>query len=309
MIILKILGWVLLALLILLCVILLLLFIALIIPANVRIKYEDKSFWVGLKILFFKKQLYPPVPKPEKSKKNSAEIKKKKAQAKKKKAVNTKNAAANKTDTGEKEKAKLVKKTVTEEKTVQPPEITHKIKTETKAENKNVKSAKEKIQKGDKSLTVKVKSEDTQVEADLQAEASGGALISNEFIKIGLEDISDIVYAATGLIKRILKSLKFKDIVIVLPIYDEDPSKCAVKYGKVNAFLYAVTARLENTLRLYFKRVDIYPDFENKRADEQAAAVTVRGTLMGLLVAVLWAANSLKKDKILFPNGIHLFKK
>ncbi|MEG2769715.1 MAG: hypothetical protein RR902_02770, partial [Oscillospiraceae bacterium] len=114
---------------------------------------------------------------------------------------------------------------------------------------------------------------------------------------------------ATGLIARVLRKIKFTDIWVEFSVYDADPCKSALKYGKVNAYLYSLVASLENVLNMRFEKVDIKPDFKNEFAGKSKFAVTIKDNILNLAIAAIWAFRILYKEKIIFPKGFNLFKK
>ena len=141
------------------------------------------------------------------------------------------------------------------------------------------------------------KIKDTQKKAD------------SKIIDISKHNIVDLLYTSGKFIKLLFKGIKFKNIYIQLPVYDQEPSQIAIKYGKVNAFFYNIVAVLENMLSLYFEKVNIIPDFNNEYENSTKFAITINGNAFNIIVVTVWAIIKLYKQKIIFPKGLRLFKK
>lgn len=76
----------------------------------------------------------------------------------------------------------------------------------------------------------------------------------------------DILDAVGEPIKKICKGFKFSKVYIDFMIADEDAYKCALKYGKVSGGVYNIIGWLMVFCSVKFKTVDIFPDFREKES-------------------------------------------
>ncbi len=118
-------------------------------------------------------------------------------------------------------------------------------------------------------------------------------------VKNLLQSLPRLVDMAGGFMGRVLRSLRLHHLVVVVPVTGSRPDVTARRVGKANAWFYAIAAALENTLRLRWQQVDIFPDYDGARKDELLLQVTVSARLLPLAIAALWLLASLKREKII----------
>lgn len=135
---------------------------------------------------------------------------------------------------------------------------------------------------------------DKKQQPDSEKNEKNGAMV-----QAVLEALPEVVGLAGHFIGAVLHSLKFRDIVIRVPIHADSPDKTARRVGKANAWFYAVAAQLEHRLRLYWQEVCIFPDYTDEQRWALFLQVCISGQLLPIGIAALHAYFGLKKAKVL----------
>ena len=95
--------------------------------------------------------------------------------------------------------------------------------------------------------TKKKKAPDKEKKGKLLPDTAGGKA----------DFILELVKAGGRALRKLLRSIKIKDIVIDFTISDEDAYECAIKFGKMNIIVYNALTVLGYFLRLKKKSINI----------------------------------------------------
>ena len=114
-----------------------------------------------------------------------------------------------------------------------------------------------------------------------------------------LSELPSVLDMAGAFVGAVLRSLRFTRLEVIVPVSGGAPDEVARKVGKTNAWLYAIAAPLENALRLKWKQVRIYPDYDGVQQEQLLLACCIRGQLLPLVIAALHLLVRLKKENIL----------
>lgn len=114
-----------------------------------------------------------------------------------------------------------------------------------------------------------------------------------------LEHLPEVVGAAGHFIGAVLRSLHFQNLYVMIPVSGGLPDAVARRVGRANAWFYAITARLQTCLRLRWRKVCIFPDYDGQKKDSLCLEGAVRGCALPVLIAALYLYRDLKKAKIL----------
>lgn len=102
-----------------------------------------------------------------------------------------------------------------------------------------------------------------------------------------IEKLLDIWGSAKNPLCVIFKAFKFSDLYIDFVIANEDAHKCAINYGKFSALTYRWLALMSRVFTVRLKTVDIQPGFGMKKGRFDAA-VKLRLRVGTIVIAGLW---------------------
>lgn len=102
-----------------------------------------------------------------------------------------------------------------------------------------------------------------------------------------IEKLLDIWGSAKNPLCAIFKAFKFSDLYIDFVIANEDAHKCALNYGKFSALTYRGLAVMSRVFTVRLKTVDIQPGFGMKKGRFDAA-VKLRLRVGTIVIAGLW---------------------
>lgn len=102
-----------------------------------------------------------------------------------------------------------------------------------------------------------------------------------------IEKLLDIWGSAKNPLCVIFKAFKFSDLYIDFVIANEDAHKCALNYGKFSALTYRGLALMSRVFTVRLKTVDIQPGFGMKKGRFDAA-VKLRLRVGTIVIAGLW---------------------
>ena len=112
--------------------------------------------------------------------------------------------------------------------------------------------------------------------------------------------VKQTVSAFKGLMKRVLKAIKFKDISFTLPIHKEDAFETRQAYGKATTAFYTLSSFLQMYVNISFKSPIFVADF----ADKYGQSVYFYGQITASPVLLLAAAlYGFKRYKTILENN------
>ena len=241
MIIIKIILWVLLA-------VLLIVALALVIPVRVRVRYTD-DITVVLKYLFLKFTVVG----------DKEEKKPKKKFFSKKKTVKNKKSDSENKDVGDDKNTVLKKKTDNTYKTIKDENISdtdNKSKSE-KNGNKNKSDKKSKKQSNKKSEKKKENAAVKWVKTTFKEKGLNGLL--NAF--------KEIAKLAGNLLKPIFKHIRIKQLDLNVTVAFDNAADTAINYGYFCSGIYPALAILLRVMKYDDYSVNIVPDFDKKEPE------------------------------------------
>ena len=114
-------------------------------------------------------------------------------------------------------------------------------------------------------------------------------------IEFSFSLVKQIVSSAKGIMKRIFKAIKFRDVSFTIPIYDEDPFATQKKYAAATNGFYALSIFLQKNLQFYYKSPIFIADFANQHAESVYFYCKISASPILLLVAAFYAYRQYKK--------------
>ena len=144
----------------------------------------------------------------------------------------------------------------------------------------------------------KVKKEKVKKEKVKKEKTSAESPLGDIDFSFGL--IKQVVSSAKGIMKRILKAIKFRDVSFTIPIYDEDVLTTQRKYAAVTSSFYTLSIFLQKHLQLYYKSPVFVADFANQHADSLYFYCKISASPILLIVAAFYAY---KQYKIIIKNN------
>ena len=88
-----------------------------------------------------------------------------------------------------------------------------------------------------------------------------------ENIQFSFDLVKQVLSAAKGIIKRIFKALKFRDVSFTAPVYAGDIHSTQKAYGAVTSAFYSLNIFLQQYVQIYYKSPVFVADFANSYGD------------------------------------------
>ena len=119
-------------------------------------------------------------------------------------------------------------------------------------------------------------------------------------LQLSFDLVKQTVSAFKGVMKRVLKAIKFKDISFTLPIHKEDAFETRQAYGKATTAFYTLSSFLRMYVNISFKSPIFVADF----ADKYRQSVYFYGQITASPVLLLAAAlYGFKRYKTILENN------
>ncbi len=150
-------------------------------------------------------------------------------------------------------------------------------------------------------MTKKQKKEVKKAEKQGEEQAEKEVKKAKKKLNISLfaEDIVEIVQTAGSVINKIIKSMTFKNVSLVLPVHKDDAAQTAIAYGNMNAYISGAIATLHNYLQLNIKKVNIICDYDNTFEKDTYFYCKIGATPIIILIVAVYAVIRLKKNNVL----------
>ena len=110
-------------------------------------------------------------------------------------------------------------------------------------------------------------------------------------IQLSFQLVKDVVASAKGIVKRIFKAIKFRDVSFTLPIYAGDVHKTQKMYGAVTNSFYTLSVFLQKHLQITFKSPIFVADFADCYKDSVYFYTQITASPILLLAAGWFAYN------------------
>ncbi|MBU3806720.1 MAG: hypothetical protein H9882_07515 [Candidatus Fournierella pullistercoris] len=311
---LKLLGWCLLAVLVLLLAVLL-------VPVTVQLDYQKTQFSARLRILFWSMQLYPFAEKeeqpPKKERKKPFDFGKKPPKTGGASLLHKSQQPAEGVDTSAEQQAPQSQATPTEqepskgisasspeplsvqqerERTSGPEKFSaqgENGQAESRQSAEKQKSAPEQSAAQNKQTSAKRVQSPKSAQKPNKANAPDRPHKDPETSWI-LEWIQDgrlqcLVSVAAGAIRKILWGIRVHDIRVYLPIYRPDAASTAIRVGQARAVIHSFLGLVQNFFRMEFRQLDVVADYTGQAQQQESFHCKLTAQLITLLITAIWA--------------------
>ncbi len=113
-------------------------------------------------------------------------------------------------------------------------------------------------------------------------------------IQFSFDLVKQVVSAAKGIMARIFKAIKFRDLSFTLPIHSNDALKTQQTYGIVTNSFYTLSVFLQKHLQITFKSPIFVADFADRYKDSVYFYCRITASPVLLLAAGWFAFNQYK---------------
>ena len=110
--------------------------------------------------------------------------------------------------------------------------------------------------------------------------------------------LQSLIQTAGGAVRRLLWGLRIHHIRIAVPVHRRDAAATALGVGWARAALHSSLGILNNFFRLQFKQLDIWPDYTGEDAGREVFSCKVTGQLIIMVNIAIWALVQLKRQKV-----------
>lgn len=144
-----------------------------------------------------------------------------------------------------------------------------------------------------KKLDSKTEKDKAMDKSDRQTETSQQEEKANPLgdIQFSFDFVKQVIAAAKGIMARIFKAIKFRDLSFTVPIHGSDALKTQQTYGIVTNSFYSLSVFLQKHLQITFKSPIIVADFANRYKDSVYFYCQITASPVLLLAAGWFAFN------------------
>lgn len=108
-------------------------------------------------------------------------------------------------------------------------------------------------------------------------------------IQLSMKLVKDVVSSAKGIMRRIFRAIKFRDVSFTLPVHSGDVYKTQQLYGVVTNSFFALSVFLQKHLQITFKSPIFVADFADRYKDSVYFYTQITASPV-LLMAAAWFA-------------------
>ena len=109
----------------------------------------------------------------------------------------------------------------------------------------------------------------------------------NDSSDLGIMDIAKaLLPQIPDTLKKLLKNIKIRNTVIIIPVYHPDPMSNGILIGDVWAAIGNLMPFVKMVFNIEFNRIDVIPDFENHYQNDIMLAADIRSSVLLLLISV-----------------------
>ncbi|MBR2671238.1 MAG: DUF2953 domain-containing protein [Oscillospiraceae bacterium] len=105
--------------------------------------------------------------------------------------------------------------------------------------------------------------------------------------KFTLDMVSELLPEVSETLKKLLRFIRIRKVVIILPIYHPDPAKNGEMVGYTWAGLGNLIPLTKHIFNIEYNRVDVIPDFENVHNGEIMLAADITSSVILLIICVI----------------------
>ncbi len=117
-------------------------------------------------------------------------------------------------------------------------------------------------------------------------------------IQLSMQLLKDIVSAARGIMAKILKAIKFRDVSFTVPVHHRDVHKTQKQYGIITNSFYGLAVFLQKHMQITFKSPIFVADFAGTYGDSTYFYCQITASPV-LLLAAGWYAYTQYKTIII----------
>lgn len=141
---------------------------------------------------------------------------------------------------------------------------------------------------------------DEKAEEDSQSPQEEKKKTPFDDIQLSFQLIEQILSAAKGIIKKVLKAIKFSDISFTLPLHSKDAFETQKLYGNVTTAFYTFNTYRQRYVQLYYKRPIFVADFADQHKDSTYFYMQITASPLLLVFAGVFA---FKQYKFIIKNN------
>lgn len=108
-------------------------------------------------------------------------------------------------------------------------------------------------------------------------------------IQFSFDLVKQVVSAAKGIMAKVFKAIKFRDLSFTVPIHNSDVLKTQQNYGLITNSFYSLSVFLQKHLQITFKSPIFIADFANQYKDSVYFYCQITASPV-LLLAAAWFA-------------------
>lgn len=124
---------------------------------------------------------------------------------------------------------------------------------------------------------------------DDSGEKDGGKAKEPALPEFSFQLVKDILGAAKGVMKRILKAIKFSHVSFTVPVYGGRPEETQKKYAGITSAFYTFNIFLQQFVQIYYEKPIFVADFANLHSKSLYFYCKISASPILLLSAGLFA--------------------
>ena len=105
----------------------------------------------------------------------------------------------------------------------------------------------------------------------------------------------DILSAAKGVMKRVLKAIKFSHVSFTVPVYGGRPEETQKKYAGITSAFYTFNIFLQQIVQVYYEKPIFIADFANLHTNSLYFYCKISASPVMLLAAAVFAFRQYRK--------------
>ncbi len=110
-----------------------------------------------------------------------------------------------------------------------------------------------------------------------------------EDIRFSFELVKQIISSAKGIMKKVFRAVKFRDVSFTVPLHGKDVHSTQKMYGAVTNAFYSLSVFLQKHIQIYFKSPVFVADFAGNYSDAVYFYSKITASPVLLLVAAYYA--------------------
>lgn len=116
-----------------------------------------------------------------------------------------------------------------------------------------------------------------------------------QFPEFSFRLVKDILSAAKGVMKRVLKAIKFSRVSFTVPVYGGRPEETQKKYAGITSAFYTFNIFLQQFVQIYYEKPIFIADFANLHSNSLYFYCKISASPVMLLAAAIFAFRQYRK--------------